>query len=107
MVEARGEKKGRGLVWREKGRDFVFISVWGAGRGGGRKRTGIKTHTTFFLPLSARPPWAGLRGQREVPRGRLFCPFCVCVSCFLRPWLPSLAPHFVQLRLWKEKGDRQ
>lgn len=81
----------------------MFSSEGVRAGGGGRKGTEIKTHTTFFLPW-ALPPRATL-GPSEVPRGRPLCPF---LSRFLRPWLPSLAPHLAgpagqEARLWERK----
>lgn len=81
----------------------MFSSEGVRAGGGGRKGTEIKTHTTFFLPW-ALPPRATL-GPSEVPRGRPLCPF---LSRFLRPWLPSPAPHLAgpagkEARLWERK----
>lgn len=54
MVEARKKKRWGG--WRrEKGRDFVFIKVWGESWGGGRKRMEIKLILLSFFPPPSLP----------------------------------------------------
>lgn len=54
MVEARKKKEVGG--WRrEKGRDFVFIKVWGESWGGGRKRMEIKLILLSFFPPPSLP----------------------------------------------------
>lgn len=97
MVEARKKEVGG---WRsKKGRDFVFIRVWGESwRGGGRKRVEIKLILLSFFPF-ALPP--GLNSNaKERCQGAAFLSFLSLASSGLG--FSVGAPHLVGIRLQKE-----
>jgi len=102
MVGAR--KKGEGLEKREKGRDFVFIKVCV----GGRWQEEDRNKNSHYFLSSLLPSLPELDSDaKERCQGAGFS--VLFLSCFLRAWLPSLAPHLVGLRLQKERdrGRRQ
>ena len=82
LVGAR--KKGEGGGEEKKGERFCFHQSVCVVGGGGRKRTEIKTHTTFFLPFC--PPsvsWAQM--PKKDAKGPAFLSFFVLLPLVLAP----------------------
>lgn len=107
MVGAR--KKGEGVGEERKGERFCFHqSVRGGG--GGRKRTEIKTHTTFFLPF-CRPSLSWTQMPKRDAKGPALLSFFVLLPPALapRPGPPpcwARASAGVQAMLWERKRGR-
>lgn len=113
LVGAR--KKGEGAGEEKKGERFCFHqSVYVVG-GGGRKRTEIKTHTTFFLPFC--PPsvsWAQM--PKKDAKGLAFLSFIVLLPLVLAPqpgpppcWAraPARKGPGSEARLWERLWGRK
>lgn len=89
MVGARN--KGEGDRRREKRGEVLFSSEGVRGGAGGRKGTGIKAHTTSFLPL--RPPSLSHTRMPQRCQGAGFSVlFCLASSGLGSPARPPSLP---------------
>lgn len=71
--------------------------------GGGRWQEEDRNKNSHYFLSSLLPSLPELDSDaKERCQGASFS--VLFLSGFLRPWLPSLAPHFVGLRLQKERG---
>lgn len=90
MVGAR--RKGEGGRRREKRGEILFSSKYVCWEGGGdRKKTEIKTHTTFFLPFCS-PSLSWTQTPKRDAKGPAFLSFfCLASSGLGSPaWPPTL-----------------
>ena len=99
MVGAR--RKGEGGRRREKRGEILFSSkyvCWGGG--GDRKKTEIKTHTTFFLPFCS-PSLSWTQMPKRDAKGPAF------LSFFFVLLPPALAPQPGPPPCWAQASERK